>query len=138
MAAPTIVPTLVPTVQPTSRINTRTLVGAWTIAEANDRVGTIVWAGNATATNGGTIVFDVRKASVAGRSATPCERQTFLHAEIAVGSGRQSVPYRETNCTGATSGGEIRVGDLGSDTGSFSGSMWQGDSKLGDFTASKR
>ena len=135
-AAPTVAPTT--TVVPVSRIATRDLTGTWTLAEANDRVGTIVWAGEAVATTGRTIVLDVRKSSVAGRSATPCERQTFLHAEFAVGVGRQTVPYRETNCAGASSGGEIRVRDLGNDAGSFSGSIWQGDAKLGDFTAIKR
>lgn len=143
-SAPTIVPTPKPslppanTVKPTSRVATRQLQGSWQISEANDRVGTIVWTGAAAAAGDRTIVLDARKASVAGRSATPCERQTILHAEFAIGVGRQTVPYRETNCAGATSGGEIRVNDFAIDAGSFTGSVWQDGAKLGDFTASKR
>ncbi len=134
--APKKKPTSRPTPPPT-RVATSDMRGTWQIAEANVRVGTIVWTGAAFGVSGATYVLDARKTTIAGRSATLCERQTTLHAELAIGVARQTVPYRETNCTGATSYGELRVNDFGSDAGSFTGSVWQGGSKIGDFTASK-
>src|SRR6202011_258856 len=52
--------------------------GSWQVDEANVRVGTIVWAGEAVMSSGNTMVLDTYKQSVAGRSATKCERQTRL------------------------------------------------------------
>lgn len=132
--------TAVPTarVTPIKRGDYSRLQGAWQIDEANRLVGTIVWSGDAVLSDGGTLVLDTRKDSVADRSATPCERRTTLHAAIALGVARQIVRYRETNCAGSTSSGEIRVNRFSADAGSFSGSVWQGGVKLGNFIASKQ
>jgi hypothetical protein len=114
----------------------RPRAGSWRIEEANVQVGTIVWAGaGAPAGNGDAIVLDVHKESVAGHGVSPCERQTTLHAVVAAGSAA-SVPYREVNCSGVTSSGEMRVSGFSGDGRSFSGSFWSGGAKLGDFTAS--
>jgi hypothetical protein len=88
--------------------------------------------------SGDSIVLDVQKESVAGRSATRCERQTDLRAAFAIGAGPQSVPYRETNCAGTVSTGEVRVQSFSRDGASFSGSFWQNGVLLGHFTARKR
>lgn len=125
-------------VTPGKRGDYSRLQGAWQIDEANRLVGTIVWSGDAVVSDGGTLVLDTRKDSVADRSATPCERRTTLHAAIALGVARQIVRYRETNCAGSTSSGEIRVNRFSANAGSFSGSVWQGGVKLGNFTAIKQ
>ena len=139
-AAPTPTLMLQPAagVTPATRRNDAGLQGAWQLAEANREVGTIVWSGAALLSGGGTIVLDVHKASIAGQSASPCERHTTLHAAFALGVAQQIVPYRETNCQGSTSSGEIRVSGLSRDGGSFLGSVWRDGVKLGDFTASKQ
>ena len=98
----------------------------------------MVWSGNAVLAGGRTIVLDARKDSIAGRSASPCERRTDLRAAFALGIAQQTVPFRETNCEGTTFSGEIRVASFSRGDRSFSGSFWQAGAKLGDFTASKR
>jgi hypothetical protein len=85
--------------------------GTWRIQEANLQVGTIVWSGaGASADNGNAIVLDVHKESVAGHGVSACERQTTLHVVVAAGASASSIPYREVNCSGVTSSGEMRVG----------------------------
>jgi hypothetical protein len=114
------------------------LQGEWQIDEANLQAGRMVWSGDAVFSSGGTIVLDAHKDSIAGRSATQCERQTNLHAAFALGVAQQTVPFREMNCEGTTLSGEVRVGSFSRNDRSFSGSFWQGGVKLGDFTASKQ
>jgi hypothetical protein len=109
--------------------------GSWRIEEANVQVGTIVWSGAGTASGGrNAIVLDVHKESVAGHAVSLCERRTTLHAVLPAGSP-QTVPYREVNCSGAASTGEMRVTSVSGDGSAFSGSFWSNGSKLGDFTA---
>jgi hypothetical protein len=115
----------------------RMLRGSWQVDEANVQVGRIVWVGAAEPSGADTIVLDAHKESVGGRSAMPCERQTILHAAFSVGAAQQSVPYRETNCQGVVSTGEVRVSSFSPD-GSFTGSFWQNGTMLGNFQARKR
>ena len=142
MAKPIAAPTLtrVPSavVTPAKGANAAALQGSWQIAEANLQDGTMVWSGGAVVASDGTIVLDAHKDSIAGRAASQCERQTNLHAAFAPGVPRQTVPFQETNCQGATSSGEVRVSRFSPDGRSFNGSFWQGGTKLGDFTASKQ
>ena len=143
--APTATPAPTPTATPLAATPApvtaavaagRARAGAWRIEEANVQVGTIVWAGaGAPAGNGDAIALDLHKERVAGHGVSPCERQTTLHAVVAVGAAA-SVPYREVNCSGVTSSGEMRVSGFSGDGRSFSGSFWSGGAKLGDFTAS--
>jgi hypothetical protein len=109
--------------------------GSWRIEEANVQVGTIVWSGAGTPASGSnTIVLDVHKETVAGHAVSACERRTTLHAVLTAAGSPQTVPYREVNCSGAVSTGEMRVTSV-SGGGAFSGSFWSNGSKLGDFTA---
>lgn len=97
----------------------------------------MVWSGEAAISSGAEIAFDEHKQSVGGRSATPCERQTNLHAVVELGVAPQTVPFREVNCEGATMSGDVRISGFAPDGRSFHGSFWQGGMKLGDFTATK-
>jgi xanthosine utilization system XapX-like protein len=113
-----------------------TSVGSWRIEEANVVVGPIVWAGSGAISRGNTMELVLHKESVDGRRATSCEEQTELHAALAIGNKSQTVPYRERNCEGITSTGQVHV--LGFvNAPSFHGSFWQGSMKLGDFNATK-
>jgi hypothetical protein len=110
--------------------------GAWRIEEANVQVGTIVWSGAGTASDGGNaLVLEVRKASVAGHAVSACERATRLRAVVNAGASAQTVRYQEVNCSGATMSGEMRVSRFSADGLSFTGSFWSGGVKLGDFVA---
>lgn len=111
------------------------LQGAWLVSEANSRVGSIVWVGGATV-QGNSLALDLHKASVGGRSAMPCERQTNLRTVITA-SVAQTVPYRETNCQGFASTGELRVDRFSDRRQAFQGSFWQNGVKLGNFKARK-
>jgi hypothetical protein len=115
-----------------------TLQGPWDVEEANVQVGTIVWRGEMTRGPGNAIVFDAHKQSVGGRPAVPCERATRLHVTLSEGVAKQSAPYREVNCAGVVSNGEMRVAAFSAGNGSFSGEFWEGNTKLGDFTAHPR
>lgn|GEM_PF-5016571 len=150
-AATTVTPSVAATVTPTAVATVAATVaaapavtagnavqGAWEIDEANVQVGTIVWSGSAVLSRGNTIALDVRKASVGGRSATKCERETELRAAFSVGVPVQTVPYTEVNCQGASSTGEVRVSAFATDGRSFRGSFWLDDVKLGDFDARRR
>ena len=110
------------------------LQGAWELDEANVHVGTIVWAGDATP-HGNSIELNLHKQSVGGRRAVPCERQTGLHATFALGVAAQTVPFREVNCAGVVSTGDVHVTSFNGR--SFSGSFSQGGANLGTFTARK-
>jgi hypothetical protein len=114
------------------------LQGEWRIDEANLQDGRMVWSGDAVLASDGTMVLDAHKDSIAGRSATRCERQTNLHTAFALGVAQQTVPFRERNCEGKSLSGEVRVASFSPDDRSFFGSFWQGGVKLGDFTASKQ
>ena len=116
---------------------TPAMQGSWRLDEANVQVGAIVWIGDAVADRPDTLVLNVRKQSVGGRRAMPCERQTALHAAFSVGVAQQTVPYREVNCDGAVSTGEVRVTSFSGDGASFSGSFSQNGVNLGSFTARK-
>lgn len=111
--------------------------GSWQLDEANVQVGTIRWVGSAEVTAGDTIAFTVHKQSVGGRAAVPCERQTVLHAAFSLGVAPQTVPYREVNCSGTASGGEVRVTSFSGDGASLSGSFFSNGVNLGTFTARK-
>jgi hypothetical protein len=67
----------------------------------------------------------------------PCERQTSLHAAFSVGVSPQTVPYREVNCDGVVSTGEVHVTRFSGDGASFSGSFSQNGANLGYFSARK-
>lgn len=127
-------PTQAAVAQTQSTVRADRLQGRWQVNEANVEVGSIVWSGGATA-RGNSIVLDLHKASVGGRSAMPCERQTNLQATLSP-VAPQTVPYREINCQGVASAGELRV-DRFSSEGDFQGSFWQNGMKLGDFDARK-
>jgi hypothetical protein len=114
-----------------------TLQGSWQIDEANVQVGTIRWVGDAQPARGNSVAFTVHKQSVAGRTATRCERQTNLYAAFSVGVAAQTVPYREVNCDGVVSAGEIRVTSFSGSSTLFTGSFWRNGTNLGDFTARK-
>ena len=111
--------------------------GTWLLDEANTQVGTIVWAVNVTATPGAPVLLEAHKQSVGGRPAVPCERQTTVHAEFPSGTAL-SVPYREVNCEGVATVGEMRVSSIPGSSTSFSGSFWRNGVKLGDFSARRR
>lgn len=112
--------------------------GSWELAESNTQVGTIVWAADVASAAGNSVVLNAHKQSVGGRPAVPCERQTSLHAEFSAGTAAQNAPFREVNCEGVATTGEIRVTSSPGDGGSFSGSFWRNGVKLGDFTARRR
>ena len=112
--------------------------GSWELDETNVQVGTIVWAGDTVLAHGNTVVLDVHKQSVGGRPAVPCERQTSLHAEFVSSAAEQSVPYREVNCEGVATTGEMRISSSARNDGSFSGTFWRNGTKLGTFNARKR
>jgi hypothetical protein len=112
--------------------------GSWQLDEANVQVGTILWAGDAQLSQGGdTVVFNVHKQSVGGRPAAPCERETALRATFSLGVADQTVPYREVNCAGVVSTGEVRVTGFSPNGQSFSGSFWSNGTNLGQFGAHK-
>jgi len=141
-APPTTPPTASPTVPPaTTRTATAAVApaaGVWRIEEANVQVGTIVWSGSGAGSGGGNaIALDVHKESVAGHGISACERHTTLHVVLSAGAAAQTVPYREVNCSGATSTGEMRVSTFSADGRTFSGSFWSDGAKLGDFTAAR-
>jgi hypothetical protein len=141
-APPTPVATTAATPNPTPTATARAgansaLRGLWQIDEANVQVGTIVWVGNAEPAVGNAIVFSVHKQRVGGRAAMPCERQTVLRAAVPLGAAEQTVPYREVNCEGIVSTGEVRVTSLSGNAASFSGSFWSNGVNLGNFSARK-
>ena len=104
------------------------------IAEANVQVGTIVWTGAVMRTANATMIVDERTAR---NPATACERATTIHAVLAIGAVLQTVPYREINCQGMTSTGELRVAHFSSDGTTFDGSFWSDGAKLGNFTSTR-
>ena len=111
--------------------------GSWQIDEANVQVGTIRWLGSAEAAGRDTLAINVHKQSVGGRPAVPCERQTVLHATFSLGSAPQTVPYREVNCNGTVSTGDVRVTSFAGDGASFSGNFFHDGVNLGTFSARK-
>jgi serine/threonine protein kinase len=123
---------------PPTVISAVALQGSWEIEEPTVRVGTILWAGEAVRSRGDTIVFDVQKQSVAGRSAVPCERETHLRMALSLRAAEQTVPYQEINCEGTMSTGEVRVTNFFRGSRTFSGSFWQDGAELGTFVARKR
>ena len=131
--------TVMPTAAPTAAVpsSSTPLQGAWQLDEANIQVGAIVWTGAAVLAPGNTMVLDVRKQSVRGRAAVPCERHTALHAAFAIGVVRQTVPFREVNCNGLASSGDVHITHFSGDGRSFSGSFSQDGANLGTFTARK-
>lgn len=130
-------PVIVVTSTPLPQVKTN-LEGTWQIGESNVIVGSIVWAGNAVLSRGNTMVFNLRKQLVGGRSAMPCERQTVLSLELALDVPDQTAPYHEVNCQGVSSSGEVHVTSFSRRTESFSGTFWQDGKKLGDFAAHKQ
>lgn len=106
--------------------------GTWQIVESNTTVGTIVWTGAGTA-SGDALALDVRKAEVGGRDVGPCERATHLRATVPAGA--TSAAYVETNCSGGTSHGEMRIASFSRDGRTLRGAFWKDGAKLGDFTA---
>ena len=135
----TALATVVPPAPPaprTSAAGDAALQGSWQIDEVNTQVGTIRWVGDAESARGDSMIFTVHKQSVGGRTAMPCERHTVLSAAFARGVAEQTVPYREVNCDGIVSIGEVRVTSFSGT--SFSGSFWRNGVNLGSFTASKR
>jgi hypothetical protein len=136
-ATASAIPTAAPAPATAASAGSSALQGSWQIDEANVQVGTIRWVGDAEPARGNTIAFNVHKQSVAGRTATRCERQTGLHAEFSLGIAEQTVPYREVNCDGVVSTGEIRVTSFSGNSGSFTGSFWRNGTNLGQFTARK-
>jgi hypothetical protein len=135
--APTAPPTAPPTTPPTAAAAAAPPSGVWRIEEANVQVGTIVWSGSGAGSGGNAIALDVHKESVAGHGISTCERRTTLHVVLSAGAAAQTVPYREVNCSGATSTGEMRVSTFSADGRTFSGSFWSDGAKLGDFTAAR-
>jgi hypothetical protein len=143
-AAPTAATTEAPTTKPVptqtqTHMQTQTpSAGSWELDEANAQVGTIVWAADVALTPGKSVVLNAHKQSVGGHPAVPCERQTSLHAEFSAGTAAQSVPFREVNCEGVATTGEMRVTSVPGNGASFSGSFWRDGVKLGDFSARRR
>lgn len=139
-AVSTPAPTAVPTAPPAAAVAAAPAIvrnGAWRISEANVQVGTIVWSGSETAAGQSAMALDVHKESVGGRPVSACERRTTLHATVPAAPSNISVSYREVNCSGATSNGEMRIVGASPDGRSFSGSFWSDGAKLGDFTAQR-
>ncbi|MDP9106019.1 MAG: hypothetical protein M3N49_08795 [Candidatus Eremiobacteraeota bacterium] len=141
IATPASTPVAVPTTAPRAVVTEATasssLQGSWQFDEANVQVGTILWVGSAAMDGSNSVVFDVHKQSVGGRLATRCERATGLHATLSVGVGDQTVPYREVNCQGVVSTGEVRITGFAANRGHFSGSFWSNGANLGHFDARK-
>jgi hypothetical protein len=131
-ATPTPVP---PPVRTTPAGADAALEGSWQIDEDNVRVGMIRWVGDAEPASGTMLVFNVHKQSVGGRAAVPCEQQTVLHAAFARGVAEQAVPYREVNCDGIVSTGEVHVTSFSGNGASFRGSFWRNGVNLGNFNA---
>lgn len=129
--------TLLATSNPAVTTGRSVPAGSWDLQESNAQVGTIVWAAD-LASASGDVVLNAHKQSVGGRPAVPCERQTSLHAEFPAGTGPHSVPYREVNCEGVVTTGEMRVSGIPGSGSSFSGSFWRDGVKLGDFTARRQ
>lgn len=132
-----VVSTVAPSTAPATAAADSALQGTWQLDEANVQVGTISWVGDAVPASGNTIVFNVHKQSVGGRRAMPCERQTGLHAAFSLAVAEQTVPYREVNCDGVVSMGEVRVTSFSRTGASFSGSFWRNGVNLGTFNARK-
>lgn len=130
--AATRAPAAAVTAAPAASAAPATVAGTWRIVETNTSAGTIVWAGTATATRD-AVALDVRKTEVGGRAVGPCERATHLRATL--GAGASSAPYEETNCSGTTSAGEMRIAWRSPDGRALRGAFWKNGSKLGDFTA---
>jgi hypothetical protein len=137
-AAPTAAATEAPTTKPVPTQTQTPSAGSWELDEANAQVGTIVWAADVALTPGKSVVLNAHKQSVGGHPAVPCERQTSLHAEFSAGTAAQSVPFREVNCEGVATTGEMRVSSVPGNGASFSGSFWRDGVKLGDFSARRR
>ena len=112
--------------------NSRGADRAWQIVETHTSVGTILWTGVGRF-GGDGLALDVRKAQVRGHEVGPCERDTHLRATVSVSA--RTAPYRETNCSGATSAGDMRISWRSSDGHTLSGSFWKDGAKLGDFKA---
>ncbi|HWT06989.1 MAG TPA: hypothetical protein VN224_14595 [Xanthomonadales bacterium] len=136
-ATPSAVSTVVPSAAPAAAVANPALQGSWQLDEANVQVGTISWVGDAVLGSGNTIVFNMHKQNVGGRTAMPCERQTGLHAAFSLGATDQTVPYREVNCEGAVSTGEVRVTGFSRNAASFSGRFSRNGVNLGTFNARK-
>jgi hypothetical protein len=142
--APRIQATPAPRIQttPAARASTTAktpaLQGTWEISEANRQVGSMVWSGAGTIGAGGSLVLDAHKVSIAGRAAAPCERETTLHAVLTPGAAPQTVPFHETNCTGAASTGDMRIAGFAPDAHTFSGTFWEHGVQLGEFVATKQ
>ena len=136
-ATVSVVSTTAPSAAPAAAVAYPALQGAWRLDEANVQVGTIVWVGSAVPASRNSILFSVYKQTVGGRPAVPCERQTALHATFSLDVAQQTVPYREVNCNGILSIGEVRVTSFSRDGTSFSGSFSRNGVNLGNFTARK-
>ncbi|MBV9101963.1 MAG: hypothetical protein JO060_00140 [Candidatus Eremiobacteraeota bacterium] len=140
LASPTPAPSASATPRPsvTQHLSdSAALEGSWRIDEANVQAGPMVWVASAALSGPGTIVLQAHKQSISGRTASPCERQTNLHAAVVVGAQPQTVPYDEVNCVGSAMSGEVHVDSFAPDGKSFSGSFWRDGTKLGDFEARK-
>ena len=122
---------------PLATVSAAAMAGPWRLDESNAQIGQISWVGEATPSATDTIVFDVRKRSIAGHAAVPCERETHLHIEFSAHVAAQTVPFREVNCEGVATMGEVQVVDLFRSSRTFSGSFWEDGSKIGDFNARK-
>jgi hypothetical protein len=136
--APTAVATTAPTAASPVVAVRSVPAGSWELDEANAQVGTIVWAADIASSSGKNVVLNAHKQSVGGRPAVPCERRTSLHAEFPAGTTTTSVPFREVNCEGIATTGEMRVSSIPGSDESFSGSFWRNGVKLGDFSARRR
>jgi hypothetical protein len=136
--APTATPVATPVATPIANSAANpSLQGSWQFDEANVQVGTILWIGSAAVDGRDTVVFNVHKQSVGGRPATRCERETGLSATFSIGNAEQTVPYREVNCQGVVSGGEVRITGFSANSGHFSGNFWSNGTNLGHFDARK-
>ena len=135
-ATPRVLPTAAPVAPTAGTVAVAGPQGAWQLDEANVQVGTIVWTGAVTP-SGATIELNVHKQRVGGRAAMPCERQTGLHAAFSAGVAEQTVPYREVNCEGIVSTGEVHVTNFTPNGGAFSGSFSHNGVSLGTFSAHK-
>jgi hypothetical protein len=136
-AAPAAIATTTPRAVVTVGTANSSLQGSWQFDEANVEVGTILWVGSATVNGSSSVIFNMHKQSVGGRRATGCERATGLSAALTAGVAEQNVPYREVNCQGVVSTGEVRITGFAANSGHFSGSFWSDGTNLGHFDARK-
>jgi hypothetical protein len=136
-ATPTAVATTAPKAVLTDGAANSSLQGSWQFEEANVHVGTILWVGSAAVNGSNSVAFNVHKQSVGGRPATGCERATALSTTLSAGVAEQTVPYREVNCQGVVSTGEVRITGFAANSGHFSGSFWSDGTNLGHFDARK-